>query len=73
MRHAVYFLTKLENVICITIISLYTFVLPNTYLQVNNAGTAQNTERVLTEDGLEYTMATNHYGHFLLTNLLLGV
>ena len=25
----------------------------------------------MTSEGLESTMATNHYGHFLLTNLLL--
>lgn len=30
-------------------------------------------ERQETEDGLETTMATNHFGHFLLTNLLLGM
>ena len=28
--------------------------------------------RVLTEEGLELTFATNYFGHFLLTNLLLG-
>jgi NAD(P)-dependent dehydrogenase (short-subunit alcohol dehydrogenase family) len=28
-------------------------------------------ERTITADGLEATMATNHYGHFLLTTLLL--
>ena len=28
-------------------------------------------ERKVTEDGLEVTIATNHFGHFLLTNLLL--
>jgi NAD(P)-dependent dehydrogenase (short-subunit alcohol dehydrogenase family) len=27
--------------------------------------------RAITPEGLECTMATNHYGHFLLTNLLL--
>ena len=27
--------------------------------------------RTLSVDGLELTMATNHFGHFLLTNLLL--
>lgn len=38
---------------------------------INNAGLAGIPERTLTEDGLEITMASNHYGHFLLTNLLL--
>lgn len=40
-------------------------------LQVNNAGVSIP-EKQLTSHGLELTMATNHYGHFLLTNLLLG-
>ncbi|TOF71829.1 short-chain dehydrogenase, partial [Vibrio parahaemolyticus] len=30
-------------------------------------------KRKLTADGLEVTMATNHFGHFLLTNMLLGL
>lgn len=34
----------------------------------NYAGPADRTE---TEDGLEVTMAMNHFGHFLLTNLLI--
>lgn len=38
---------------------------------INNAGCAGSTKK-LTEDGLEYQMQTNHFGHFLLTNLLLG-
>ncbi len=37
---------------------------------VNNAGVNLN-ERTLTEDGLETTMQVNHFGHFLLTSLLL--
>lgn len=40
---------------------------------VLNAGILGPTERVLTSDNLELTMATNHFGHFLLTNLLLGL
>lgn len=40
--------------------------------QVNNAGTAGKDVKEVTQDGLELTMATNHYGHFLLTNLLLS-
>ena len=38
---------------------------------INNAGCA-GMEKKLTEDGLEYMMQSNHFGHFLLTNLLLG-
>lgn len=37
---------------------------------INNAG-LMGVDRTLTEDGLEMHMAVNHYGHFLLTNLLL--
>ncbi|XP_066963661.1 retinol dehydrogenase 13-like isoform X3 [Macrobrachium rosenbergii] len=40
---------------------------------VNNAGIFAPYHRTLTTDGLELTMATNHYGHFLLTNILLGI
>ncbi|XP_066947517.1 retinol dehydrogenase 13-like [Macrobrachium rosenbergii] len=38
-----------------------------------NAGIAGLDDRNLTADGLECTMATNHFGHFLLTNILLGL
>lgn len=39
---------------------------------VHNAGTAES-KTVVTEDGLELTMATNHFGPFLLTHLLIGI
>lgn len=42
------------------------------HILVNNAGVGIPDKRT-TAQGLELTMATNHYGHFLLTNLLLDV
>jgi NAD(P)-dependent dehydrogenase (short-subunit alcohol dehydrogenase family) len=38
---------------------------------INNAGVANTFGKKITEDGLELTMATNQYGPFLLTHLLL--
>lgn len=38
---------------------------------VNNAGVANTFGKQITDDGLELTMATNQYGPFLLTHLLL--
>ena len=38
---------------------------------VNNAGIAWDWGREVTEDGFELTFATNHLGHFLLTDLLM--
>jgi retinol dehydrogenase 12 len=43
---------------------------PRVDVLVNNAGVVLS-ERVETADGLESTFATNHFGPFLLTNLLL--
>ena len=40
------------------------------HLLVNNAGVMM-APYALTSDGLESTIGTNHFGHFLLTNLLL--
>ncbi|XP_076293787.1 retinol dehydrogenase 11 [Lasioglossum baleicum] len=40
---------------------------------VHNAGTAEVFRKKVTEDGLEMTMATNHYGPFLLTHLLIDL
>ena len=42
------------------------------HVLINNAGTFQ-TERRLTEDGLETTLAVNYLAPFLLTNELLGL
>lgn len=39
---------------------------------INNAGCAALEKKILTDDGLEYQMAANYFGHFLLTNMLLG-
>lgn len=39
---------------------------------IHNAGTAETFRKQVTEDGIEMTMATNHYGPFLLTHLLIG-
>ncbi|XP_042865463.1 retinol dehydrogenase 13-like [Penaeus japonicus] len=39
---------------------------------INNAGVGIPDKR-MTKQGFELTMATNHYGHFLLTNLLLDM
>ncbi|KAK3894217.1 hypothetical protein Pcinc_002014 [Petrolisthes cinctipes] len=41
------------------------------HVLINNAGIIAPPEKVMTNEGLELTMATNHFGHFLLTNLLL--
>ncbi len=45
---------------------------PKLHILINNAGCAI-TGRLVTIDGLEHQMQTNHFGHFLLTNLLIGM
>ncbi|BES96503.1 Dehydrogenase [Nesidiocoris tenuis] len=40
---------------------------------IHNAGMANTFEKNVTEDGLEVTMATNMYGPFLLTHLLIDL
>lgn len=42
------------------------------HVLIHNAGTAETRKKV-TEDGLELTMATNHFGPFLLTHLLIDL
>lgn len=39
---------------------------------IHNAGMANTFRKQKTEDGLEITMATNQFGPFLLTHLLIG-
>lgn len=39
---------------------------------IHNAGIAQFVRNKVSEDNLEITMVTNHYGPFLLTHLLIG-
>ena len=45
---------------------------PTIDIVVNNAGIMNIQERTITSDGVEITMATNHVGHFLLTNLVMA-
>ncbi|KAF2348969.1 Short-chain dehydrogenase/reductase SDR [Trinorchestia longiramus] len=40
------------------------------HILINNAGCSPPMEKTITEDGLELTMQSNHFGHFLLTNML---
>lgn len=40
---------------------------------IHNAGYAETFKKNISEDGLELTMATNHYGPFLLTHLLIDL
>ena len=47
--------------------------LPKLDILVNNAGIAWDWGREVTEDGFELTFATNHLGHFLLTDLLVPI
>lgn len=40
---------------------------------VHNAGYANYLKNAVSEDGIELTMATNHYGPFLLTHMLIDL
>jgi NAD(P)-dependent dehydrogenase (short-subunit alcohol dehydrogenase family) len=43
------------------------------HVLINNAGIMNLPKRTLSKDNIEMQFATNHIGHFLLTNLLLDV
>jgi|688.fasta_scaffold291346_2 retinol dehydrogenase-12 len=45
---------------------------PKLHILINNAGCA-NFGKEMTKDGFEYQMQSNYFGHFLLTNLLIGM
>lgn len=40
---------------------------------IHNAGYANTFDKAVSIDGIELTMATNHYGPFLLTHLLIDI
>lgn len=44
--------------------------IPTVDLLINNAGIMNIPTRTFSEDDIEITMATNHVGHFLFTNLI---
>ena len=46
---------------------------PELHILVHNAGIWQTFRNKITEDGLDETMATNHFGPFLLTHLLIDL
>lgn len=46
---------------------------PKIDVLIHNAGYAETFNKHKTEDGIEITLATNHYGPFLLTHLLIDL
>jgi NAD(P)-dependent dehydrogenase (short-subunit alcohol dehydrogenase family) len=46
---------------------------PELHVLIHNAGYAGVFNKAVSVDGIEMTMATNHYGPFLLTNLLIDL
>lgn len=40
---------------------------------IHNAGCADTFKKQVSPDGIELTLATNHYGPFLMTHLLMGI
>jgi len=45
---------------------------PQIDILINNAGVMNIPDRTVSEDGIEMQFATNHIGHFLFTNLIVG-
>lgn len=43
------------------------------HVLIHNAGYAETFKKATSKDGIEMTMATNHYGPFLLTHLLIDM
>jgi NAD(P)-dependent dehydrogenase (short-subunit alcohol dehydrogenase family) len=43
------------------------------HILINNAGIAGTKNKEVASCGHELVLATNHYGHFLLTHLLMGI
>lgn len=61
-----------DNVLLLIIVHLQLYFANRIDILVMVACTGGAVTRELTADGLEATMATNHFGHFLLVNRLIG-
>ncbi|KAF4459177.1 short-chain dehydrogenase [Fusarium albosuccineum] len=46
--------------------------IPEAHILINNAGVMAIAELTLSDDDIEMSFATNHIGHFLFTNLIIG-
>ncbi|KAF5012726.1 hypothetical protein FDECE_1219 [Fusarium decemcellulare] len=46
--------------------------IPEVHILINNAGVMAIAELTLSDDDIEMSFATNHIGHFLFTNLIIG-
>ena len=63
-------LSQIKSAISFSFFSLKTEVRIFIYIYLSNIGIMACPE-LKTEDGLEMQMGTNHFGHFLLTEMLL--